>query len=64
MDKEVGLRLKRRRKALSITQQRLAEGLGISFQQVQKYETGRNRLSASRLQDVSQILNVPVSYFF
>ena len=47
-----------------LTQQQLAEAIGIKFQQVQKYETGANRVSASRLWDIAQVLNVSVSYFF
>lgn len=49
---------------LSVTQQQLAEQVGIKFQQIQKYETGMNRVSASRLWDIAQALDVPVSFFF
>ena len=63
IDIHVGRRVRLRRKELGISQERLAEGLGLTFQQVQKYERGANRISASRLWDLSQILDVPVSYF-
>jgi len=53
-----------RRRMLSMSQERLAEQLGLTFQQVQKYEKGTNRISASRLQQISLILDVPVSFFF
>jgi transcriptional regulator with XRE-family HTH domain len=49
---------------VGMTQQQLAEKVGIKFQQIQKYETGMNRVSASRLWDISEALSVPVSYFF
>lgn len=64
VDKEVGSRLRLRRHAIGMAQEALAEQLGISFQQVQKYEAGVNRISASRLFDIAGILHVPVSYFF
>ena len=64
VDKEVGQLLKRRRKTLSVSQQALAGRLGITFQQVQKYEKGANRVSAGRLRDMAIVLDVPVSYFF
>jgi transcriptional regulator with XRE-family HTH domain len=63
-DKHVGSRVRMRRLMLDITQEKLADHLGITFQQVQKYEKGTNRISASRLQHVGQILDVPVSFFF
>jgi transcriptional regulator with XRE-family HTH domain len=50
--------------AIGLTQDRLAKALGITFQQIQKYEKGANRIGASRLQAISRILNAPVSYFF
>ena len=53
-----------RRKILSMSQEKLGEQLGISFQQVQKYEKGANRIGASRLQTISQVLEMPISYFF
>jgi transcriptional regulator with XRE-family HTH domain len=63
-DKHVGSRLRMRRLMLDMSQADLADGLGLTFQQVQKYEKGTNRVSASRLQHLSQILQVPVSFFF
>ena len=60
----VGNRIKQKRKALNLSQQQLARELHISFQQLQKYESGQNRISASRLWDISQILNESVSFFF
>ena len=60
----VGARVRFRRKELGLSQGKLAEKLGITFQQVQKYEKGVNRVGASRLADMARILNVPVSYFF
>ena len=64
VDLYVGQKLKARRNLIGITQEVLAEATGITFQQVQKYEKGRNRLSASRLFQFSRVLDVPVSYFF
>ena len=64
VDVHVGKRIRQRRWLTGMTQQKLAELVGIKFQQIQKYETGANRVSASRLWDMSQILDVPVSYFF
>jgi transcriptional regulator with XRE-family HTH domain len=64
IDVYVGSRIRLRRNMLGLSQEKLAEGLGITFQQVQKYEKGSNRVGASRLQAVSNILNVPVSFFF
>src|SRR5579863_7644312 len=63
-DQHVGSRVRMRRLMLGITQERLANHLGITFQQVQKYEKGTNRISASRLQQLCDILSVPVSFFF
>jgi transcriptional regulator with XRE-family HTH domain len=63
-DKHVGSRLRMRRLMLDMSQADLADGLGLTFQQVQKYEKGTNRVSASRLQHISQILQVPVPFFF
>ncbi len=64
IDQHVGLRVRMRRKVLKITQEELAEKLGLTFQQVQKYERGMNRISASRLYDVAQVLQTPISFFF
>ena len=63
-DKHVGSRLRMRRLMLDMSQTDIANALGLTFQQVQKYEKGRNRVSASRLQHISQILQVPVPFFF
>jgi transcriptional regulator with XRE-family HTH domain len=64
IDKHVGSRVRMRRLMLEMSQIQLADGLGLSFQQVQKYEKGANRIGASRLQQISQILQVPVPFFF
>ena len=64
VDKYVGSRVRGRRMALGISQTKLANALGVSFQQVQKYEKGSNRISASKLLATSHILERPVSYFF
>jgi transcriptional regulator with XRE-family HTH domain len=64
IDKHVGLRVRMRRMMLGVTQEKLGDGLGLTFQQVQKYEKGVNRIGASRLQQIAQILQVPVSFFF
>ena len=64
VDVFVGQKLKARRTLIGMTQEKLAEATGITFQQVQKYEKGRNRLSASRLFQFGRVLNIPVSYFF
>lgn len=64
IDALVGVRLRARRQELQISQQELGRRLGITFQQVQKYETGSNRMSAGRLNDISAALEVPISYFF
>jgi len=63
-DKYVGSRLRMRRLMLDMSQTNIADALGLTFQQVQKYEKGSNRISASRLQHLSQILQVPVPFFF
>ena len=63
-DIHVGKRLRLRRNILGLSQEQLAKNIGISFQQIQKYEHGTNRISASRLYDISVILGVPVSFFF
>lgn len=64
VDVHVGKRVRHRRWMVGMTQQQLAEKVGIKFQQIQKYETGMNRVSASRLWDIAEALAVPVSYFF
>jgi transcriptional regulator with XRE-family HTH domain len=63
-DKHVGSRVRMRRMMLSMSQEKLGDALGLTFQQVQKYEKGTNRIGASRLQQIAQILQVPVSFFF
>jgi transcriptional regulator with XRE-family HTH domain len=63
-DKHVGARVRMRRMMLSMSQEKLGDALGLTFQQVQKYEKGANRIGASRLQQISNILQVPVSFFF
>jgi transcriptional regulator with XRE-family HTH domain len=64
IDYHVGKRLRRRRRLLGLTQQSLAEQVGIRFQQIQKYECGANRVSAARLFELSEALAVPVQYFY
>ena len=64
IDVHVGSRIRLRRNMMSLSQEKLGDALGITFQQVQKYEKGINRVGASRLQAISAILKVPVSYFF
>ncbi len=64
VDVHVGKRVRHRRWLIGMTQQQLAEQVGIKFQQIQKYETGANRVSASRLWDIADTLDVPVSFFF
>jgi transcriptional regulator with XRE-family HTH domain len=63
-DRHVGSRVRMRRIMLGMSQEQLAEALGITYQQVQKNEKGANRIGASRLQQISQILQVPVAFFF
>jgi transcriptional regulator with XRE-family HTH domain len=63
-DKHVGARLRMRRLMLDKSQEEIAKALGLTFQQVQKYEKGANRISASRLQQLCKILSVPVPFFF
>src|ERR1700693_2595251 len=63
-DTHVGKRVRMRRMMLGIPQTKLGGALGLTFQQVQKYEKGTNRIGASRLQQISQILQVPVAFFF
>ena len=64
IDVHVGSRIRLRRNMISMSQEKLGEALGITFQQIQKYEKGTNRVGASRLQQISQVLGVPVSFFF
>lgn len=64
IDIHVGTRLRLRRTLLGLSQETLGEAVGITFQQLQKYERGANRISASRLFNLSQVLGVPVSFFF
>jgi len=64
IDKHVGTRVRMRRMMLGMSQTALGEALGITFQQVQKYEKGTNRISASRLQQACDILQVPIAFFF
>lgn len=64
VDVHVGKRVRHRRWLVGMTQQQLAERVGIKFQQIQKYETGANRVSASRLWDIAEALDVDVSFFF
>ena len=63
-DIHVGSRIRMRRNMLGMSQEKLGENLGITFQQIQKYEKGTNRVGASRLQAIASILEVPVSFFF
>lgn len=64
VDVHVGKRVRHRRWMVGMTQQQLGDTVGIKFQQIQKYETGMNRISASRLWDISQALGVSISFFF
>ena len=64
VDKYVGSRVRMRRIMLGMSQEKLGEALGLTFQQIQKYEKGTNRVGASRLQQISEILQVPVSFLF
>jgi transcriptional regulator with XRE-family HTH domain len=64
MDVHVGRRLQLRRKAINMSQKTLAERIGVTFQQVQKYERAANRISAGKLYDVARMLGVPIYYFF
>ncbi len=64
VDLHVGQKLRQRRTLLGMTQQKLADAVGIKFQQIQKYESGANRISASRLWVIATALDVPVSHFF
>lgn len=64
IDIHVGSRIRLRRSMVGMSQEKLGESLGITFQQIQKYEKGTNRVGASRLQNIAAVLNVPVSFFF
>ena len=64
VDQHVGSRVRLRRMLLGMSQERLGQSIGITFQQVQKYEKGVNRIGASRLFQISEILDVPVQFFF
>ena len=64
VDVHVGSRVRQRRTMLGMSQEKLGEALGLTFQQVQKYERGANRIGASRLHHISEVLDVPISYFF
>ena len=64
VDAHVGKRIRHRRWMVGMTQQQLADKVGIKFQQIQKYETGMNRVSASRLWDISEVLGVSIAFFF
>ena len=64
IDIHVGSRVRLRRNMLGLSQEKLGEAIGLTFQQVQKYERGANRIGASRLHDLSRVLDVPVSFFF
>jgi transcriptional regulator with XRE-family HTH domain len=64
IDRHVGSRVRMQRMLAGISQEKLGEALGLTFQQVQKYEKGTNRISASRLQQIAKMLGVPVAFFF
>jgi transcriptional regulator with XRE-family HTH domain len=64
VDKYVGSRVRMRRLILDMSQTELADAIGLTFQQVQKYENGRNRMASSRLQQIANVLGVPVTFFF
>lgn len=64
LDVQVGVRIRTRRKELGVSQQTLAEACGVSFQQIQKYERGANRISFSRLVEIARALNLPFAFFF
>lgn len=64
VDEHVGLKLKIKRSALGITQHELGDMVGVTFQQIQKYERGANRIGAGRLYEFAKILNVPINYFY
>jgi transcriptional regulator with XRE-family HTH domain len=64
VDVHVGSRLRLRRTLLGLSQEQLAAAVGVTFQQIQKYERGSNRVSASRLYDIARVMGVPIQYFF
>ncbi len=64
VDVHVGARVRNRRTLLGMSQEKLGEAIGLTFQQVQKYERGANRIGSSRLYDLTRVLDVPVEYFF
>ena len=64
IDRHVGSRVRMRRMLAGVSQEKLGEALGLTFQQIQKYEKGSNRISASRLQQIAKMLDVPVAFFF
>ncbi|MGH6908715.1 MAG: helix-turn-helix domain-containing protein [Phenylobacterium sp.] len=64
VDRHVGLRIRLRRRELGLSQERLADAIGLTFQQVQKYERAANRVSASKLWEMSRVLAAPISYFY
>jgi transcriptional regulator with XRE-family HTH domain len=64
VDKHVGSRVRMRRLSLGMSQEKLADAIGLTFQQVQKYEKGTNRMGSSRLQQIADVLRVPVTFFF
>jgi transcriptional regulator with XRE-family HTH domain len=64
VDRHVGARIRQRRSSLRLSQEKLASAIGLTFQQVQKYERGATRVSASKLYALSQVLGVPISFFF
>jgi transcriptional regulator with XRE-family HTH domain len=64
VDKHVGSRVRMRRMLVGMSQEKLGEALGITFQQIQKYEKGTNRMGASRLHQTAQVLGVPIEFFF
>ncbi|SEQ09856.1 Transcriptional regulator, contains XRE-family HTH domain [Faunimonas pinastri] len=64
VDAYVGSRIRARRRVLDLTQEAIGDKVGVTFQQIQKYETGTNRVGASRLAQLAQVMDVPISYFF
>ena len=64
IDKHVGSRVRMRRQMLKMSQEKLGNAVGLTFQQIQKYEKGTNRIGASRLQQIAEVLSVPVPFFF
>ena len=64
IDKYVGNRLRMRRQMLKMSQEKIGNAVGVTFQQIQKYENGANRIGASRLQQIAEVLSVPVPFFF